>query len=93
MHLLEQAALELLAQDATHGPVQPLLGDLAARNRLAHTADRDGEVRRHEHLVGAGEDRLDRDAVIAEQRAHSVHGEGVGHDHALEAELLAQQAR
>ncbi|CAM5565472.1 hypothetical protein STENM327S_00237 [Streptomyces tendae] len=52
----------------------------------------DVDVGREQRLVGAGLEGEDGHAVVAVLGAHAGHVEGVGDDHAVEAEFAAQHA-
>src|SRR5690606_16657046 len=79
-------------QDAQHGLVQPVLGDLPAADGGQDAVVGDVDVRREQQLVGAGLEGEDGHAVVAVLGAHPLHVEGVGDDHAVEAEFAAQHA-
>ena len=89
---LEEAALHLQLQHPVHRLVDAVLGELTGAHRVEHRVVGDVELAgcRHQQLVDAGLQRQHRDAVVAEVVAHALHGQRVGDDDAVVAQLAAQ---
>ena len=92
---LEQAEAELGDEDATHRGIDRLHGDLAGLERgPERLAEAVGSRQLHvEPRVQGLHGGLVPVGCGAVMRDEEPHGEVVGHDEALEAQLLAQQAR
>ena len=84
----EHPTLVLHPQDPVDGLVDALLGELAGSHRGEHRVVGLVDRRRHQQLVDAGLERQHRDAVVAVLRAHAGHGERVGDDNAVVAQLV-----
>ena len=88
--ILEQAKLELDAQDLRHGFIHPFHGDVSSLNRPFQVAEAATQL--HVHAAGKG---LDRGIALAGsdpvQAVQIVHAPAIGDDEALEAPFAAQQ--
>jgi len=90
--LLVQVELCLQAQHSPDRVVHALFGNDALLVPIQHEIEVFVDVIEEEEHVAAGRDRAGDIVLAAHRRGHAQHMTGVGDDHAVEAQLLLQQA-